>query len=834
MRVFRGSRDDASLSDLARSTGDAVRPARPGFARRLARRALIVSGLALGLLVIVAAAASVWLWSRLERSLPAVDGEIAVPCLRERVVIERDALGVPTVRAADRLDLARATGFLHAQERYFQMDLLRRSAAGELSELMGSATLEWDRSMRAHGAREVSRRILEAHSGSLTEIVEAYTEGVNDGLAALGSPPFEYALLLTEPEPWLPEDTALAVLAMFYTLHEPNRRRESDLGVMQDILPGPLFDLLTTAGTEWDAPIQGPPLATPPLPGPEVVDLRRVPRRETATALRLPHPREDDLAIGSNNWAVSGDLSAHGGAILANDMHLRLSVPNPWYRMSFVWPGSVDDGTDEHRVTGVTLPGGPAIIVGSNGRVAWGFTNTEGDWSDLVILEVDPQDPDRYLTPDGYRSFEHREERIEVRGGRDETVEVKSTIWGPVIDRDYKGRPRALHWTGLTGGVNMGLLRMENARDLDEAILFANMSGAPPQNVVIADSAGRIGWTVLGQVPRRFGFDGHVPQSWADGTRGWSGWLAPEEYPRVVDPPGGRLWTANNRVVDGEALAKIGDGGQALGARARQIRDDLATLDAATETDLLAIQLDDRALLLSRWRDLILEALTSEAVAADPRRAEFRRLVQESWTGRASVDSVGYALVRAYRLFLSERVLEAITAPCREADPRFEGFLPQSEGPVWKIIAERPPNLLDPRFDTWDEMLLDTVDSTIEYLTRDGSALADRSWGRRNVVQVQHALSLVVPFLGRWLDMPPQPLPGDTHMPRVQGPGVGASERMVVSPGREELGIFHMPGGQSGHPLSPNYGDGHEAWAHGEPTPFLPGPPAHTLTLLPE
>src|SRR5262245_45332589 len=254
MRDLRAGGDD-TLSDLAHSTGGVSAPARPGRARRWVRRTLIVSGVVVALVAIVAVAGSIWLWSRLERSLPAVDGEVVVPSLSERVVVERDALGVPTVRAANRLDLARATGFLHAQERYFQMDLLRRSAAGELSELMGSATLEWDRSMRAHRAREVSRQILETHAGNLTEIVEAYTVGVNEGLAALESPPWEYALLLTEPEPWLPEDTTLAVLAMFYTLHEPNRRRESDLGVMQDVLPGPLFDLLTTAGTEWDAPI---------------------------------------------------------------------------------------------------------------------------------------------------------------------------------------------------------------------------------------------------------------------------------------------------------------------------------------------------------------------------------------------------------------------------------------------------------------------------------------------------------------------------------------------------------------------------------------------------
>ncbi len=530
---------------------------------------------------------------------------------------------------------------------------------------------------------------------------------------------------------------------------------------------------------------------------------------------------------------MSGELTNHGGAILANDMHLRLAVPNHWYRATLEWPNE-DDPSTMHRVTGVTLPGGPAVIVGSNGSVAWGFTNTEGDWSDLVILEIDPADPNRYLTPDGYRNFEHGEAVIRVRWSDDSSVETRTTIWGPVVDEDYRGRPRALHWTGLEGGVNMGLLRMERARGLDEALQFANRSGAPPQNVVIADSTGRIGWTVLGQIPRRFGFEGRVPRSWADGTRGWDGWLTPAEYPRVVDPDDGRIWTANNRVGDGEMLTVIGDGGQALGVRAQLIRDRLYARDTFSELDLLQIQLDDRAVLLERWRRLLLDFLTLEVIAGDPRRVEFRRLIEDSWTGRASIDSVGYRLVRSFRLFVVETVIEAITVPCRRADPRFIGRLPQAEGPVWKIVTERPLHLLDPKFDTWDEQLLAVLDYTIDRHTLNGTRLDDRTWGARNTVRVQHALSLAVPVLGRWLDMPPQPLPGDSHMPRVQGVSVGASQRMVVSPGREQEGIFHMPGGQSGHPLSPHYGDGHQAWALGEPTPFLPGPTAHTLTLLPD
>jgi penicillin amidase len=187
---------------------------------------------------------------------------------------------------------------------------------------------------------------------------------------------------------------------------------------------------------------------------------------------------------------------------------------------------------------------------------------------------------------------------------------------------------------------------LARARTVDEALEAANRSGMPPHNVVIGDKTGRIGWTINGRIPIRVGFDGRIPTSWADGSRRWDGWLAPHETPRIVDPPSGRLWTANARVVNGEMLAKIGDGGYELGARARQIRDSLMKLEKATSHDLLAIQLDDRALFFERWRGVLLAALTPATIAADPSRRELRRLVETTWTGRASVDSAAYRAVR--------------------------------------------------------------------------------------------------------------------------------------------------------------------------------------------
>ncbi|HXO18605.1 MAG TPA: penicillin acylase family protein [Thermoanaerobaculia bacterium] len=819
---------------MARSKSAFPHPVRRELEPRHGRKWLRRAGLALALLVLAVAGLGVWAYARLAASLPQLDGRRAIPGLQAEVRIERDALGVPTIRGASRLDAARALGFLHAQERFFQMDLLRRQAAGELAELLGPALVKADRGHRLHRFRAVAERIYGRFSPADRALVDAYTAGVNAGLAALGAPPFEYLALRAAPAPWRPADSVLIPFAMFFELQDPQDRQESALGLMTDLLPPPLVDFLAPQGGEWDAPLAGGPLPAPPIPGPEVFDLRKQPR--AAAALGPPPPGDEDrepAVAGSNNWAVAGARTADGRALLANDMHLGLRIPNTWYRASLVWPA--DDGGSPRRVTGVTLPGAPLIVVGSNGHVAWGFTNTQGDWADLVIVEVDRRRPDLYRTPGGLRPFERTTERIRVRGGKDDLLEIVSTIWGPVLDHDHLGRPRALAWTPhFEEAVDEGVLGLESARNVDEALAAANRSGVPAQNFVVADEHGRIAWTVIGKLPRRVGFDGRVPTSWADGSRRWDGWLAPAEVPRVVDPPLGRVWSANARVVSGDALRLIGDGGYDEGARGKQIRDDLLALDRATARDLLAVQLDDRALFLARWRGLLLAALPPPALAGHPARAELRRLVESTWSGRASPESAAYRIVRTFRLALKDGVFAPLTAACKAADERFDpSFIPHAEGPLWRLVTERPPHLLDPRYRSWDEQLLAAVDATIARLREDGPELARRTWGERNTVAIRHPLSLAVPFLGRFLDLPPLELPGDHHMPRVQTPGFGASERLVVSPGHEEEGFFHMPAGQSGHPLSPHYRDGNPAWAKGEPTPFLPGPTVDVLILVP-
>lgn len=799
--------------------------------RRLVKWIVIGLGAVLALSLLTAVVGGLWLRSRLTASLPRLEGELVVDGLRDPVTIERDGAGVPTLRGSTRSDLARATGFLHAQERFFQMDLLRRRAAGELAALLGPALVASDRAVRVHRFRALAERNLaQAFDGS-RPLLQAYADGVNAGLEALGAKPPEYYALRSEPEPWVVADTTLVVLAMYLQLQDHRGRRESDRGLMHDLLPVELVEFLWPPGNEWDAPVAGAPLVTPAIPAADVFDLRR----RAAGAVDIDGSDESSLRPGSNNWAVAGNWTADGGALLANDMHLPLALPNIWYRASLVWPD--EESGVERRVTGVTLPGAHPIIVGSNGWIAWGFTNSYGDWSDLILLETDPADSHLYLTPGGPRPIETIEERIEVKGSDVVVLELDRTHWGPIVDEDHRGRRRALRWVAHDPqAANLGLARLERAGDVEEALAIATTTGIPTQNLVVADRGGRIGWTTIGPIPRRVGLDGRRPTSWSDGSRRWEGYLAPEAYPRIVDPAGGRIWTANNRVTD-DLPATIGDGGFASGARAGQIRDGLLALERATAEEMLAIQLDDRALFLERWRELLLEALTPELVASDPRLGEFRRLVEESWTRRASTDSVGFRLVRAFRLFLARQVFGAITSRCKEADERFD-FTRSArwEGALWKLVHERPAHLLDPRHESWDGQILSAVGAVVEALLGDRgeeATLERRHWGERNTVRLRHPMSLAVPQLSRWLDIPPRSLPGGGHMPRVQGVGFGASQRMVVSPGREEAGIFHMPGGQSGHPLSPYYDKGHEAWERGEPTPFLPGPTVHRLTLRP-
>ncbi len=788
--------------------------------------ALVVASLA-GIVTILA-------YLLLRGSLPTLDGKLTLTELSTPAVIERDALGVVTITAGNRADLAYATGYAHGQDRFFQMDLERRAAAGELSALLGSTLLPLDKRFRRHNFRRVAAEVLASASPTERQIVDAYAAGVNAALRAMSVRPFEYLLLRTKPAPWAAEDCLLAAFSMYIDLNDSLGARELERARLHAALPQAVYDVLYPPGTEWDATLDNVDLseAHAALPDARILDLSKLDSTQTAE-----YSSDESAYLGSNNWALAGWRTTNGAALAANDMHLGLRLPHIWYRTRLVVASDASKAARD--LIGVTLPGLPILIAGSNRHIAWGFTNSYGDFDDLVVIETDAREPNRYRDDDRYREYSVRSERIEVRGGAAVDVEYRDTIWGPLLDETLDGKPLAVAWTAQhPEATNFRQLDLEGASTANQAIEIATAIGIPAQNFVVADAEGHIGWTLIGKLPKRSGIDGRFPACWGcSANLGWTGWISSADYPRIVDPANGQLWSANSRTLGGSGFDLIGDEGMDRGARATQIRDALLALQKATPADMLRIQLDDRALFLKRWRDLLVRMQDEAYLKGHNDRRVALRLV-ESWSGAASVDDAGYRIVRAFRDRIQNDLFNDLIVP---AERKFPGVKfkpsPRFEDTAWRIVTSQPAHLLNPKYERWDLRILAALDRAIEQLRNEcdvsDKTLSECTWGRRNTLNMEHPLASLLPLIGRNLRMPRDSLPGDNDMPRVQGAAFGASERFAVSPGHEAEGYFHMPGGQSGHPLSPFFNAGHEAWVNGQMTPFFPGEPRHRLELSP-
>jgi penicillin amidase len=760
-------------------------------------------------------------WWLMRGSLPELDGELALAGLSAPVTVQRDANGTVTIDAANETDALRALGYVHAQERYFEMDLMRRMSAGELSELFGAIAIDTDKRQRAHRIRARVEADLDGILDGTRPQAQAYVDGVNAGLSALDVRPWPYLLLRQQPRPWTLPDSAVTGYAMYFDLQDASNRNELAMWRMQPHLPPALYALLRTDGSRWDAPLMGEARGDARLPGPDEVDLRTLPAPSGDHGTFAP----DDIVPGSNNFAVAGTVTRDGRAIVADDMHLGLRAPGIWFRARLRYPDPRAPG-GKVDVTGFTLPGLPVVVVGSNTHVAWAFTNSYADTADWRIETACPTSG---TVAGCVKPVVHRE-AIRVAGGAPIAHEIEETAWGPVLHRDGD-RMFALRWNGhVRGALGYGLSQFPLARDLDHALALTDRAAVPTQNLLIGDAKGRIAWRLIGPLAQRdAGCTSRVPMASDVACTPWS--LATDRSPSVVDPANGRLWTANNRTTDGDTLATVGDGGYALGARAQQIRDGLLARGKIDERDLLAIQLDDRALFLAPWWSLLRDTSASAKTPSMAKLAD----ASKHWEGRASVDSVSYRIVRAWRLAVLARIADGLTAPARAKlgkDFEMPAFT-QLEGVAWPLVTQRPAHLLSRRYDSWDALFEDAAKEVVADLEKTGP-LHQRTWGERNTMAICHPLAKAIPMFGeRFLCMAPDQVPGDGGMPRVVGPAFGASERMVVSPGREAEGITHMPGGQSGHPLSPFWGAGHDDWVKGRPTPFLPGETKYTLTFKP-
>lgn len=789
------------------------------FTLRLALYIFATGLLIAGLLILISG-------SLLRASLPQYDGEAPLFGLSSPVFIDRDALGSVTFRGKNRLDLALAMGYVHAQERFFEMDLMRRQAAGELSELLGTASLAHDRKARAFRMRARAVAVLQQLPETQLQLLDAYRDGINQGITALTARPFPYLLTQTQPVEWRNEDSILVIAAMFFTLNESNIYRELALSSLRAALPESVYRFLNAPAGNWDAPLIDEPIALPVLPSEAHLNLQALDKKLFDDSSLAP-----EQSPGSNSFAVAGALTG-GAAIVANDMHLTLRVPNLWFRTRLIYPDAT--ATDQfHDITGISLPGVPSVVIGSNRHIAWSFTNSHGDFSDWVRIKTDAEDPTRYLGSTGWQRIKIHSETIRIRNAADEILQISETEWGPILAQDHDKTPLALAWTALRPeAINLRLIDLEQVKSAQQAAEIAPTFGIPVQNFIAGDRQGNISWTLTGRIPIRSGaYDPHIPADWTTADAGWSGWLEPERYPLINNPATQRLWSANSRPVSGNLLDLLGNGGYDLGARATQIRDSLFARNRFSVADLQAIQLDQRALLLTRWYQLLSTVLES-ADSELPWVSAMKNALTD-WDGQASTDSIAYRIVRTYRHEVTKIVLNGLTAQVRQYDAAF--ILPrlsQAEVIVWQLIEQQPQHLLPALYKNWEELLYLCAQQSAEQMQQDGG-ITERSWGEVNAARIRHPLSQKLPlWVARWLDMPSDPLPGDHNMPRVQSPNFGASQRSVVAPGQEEHGYFDMPGGQSGHPLSPYYGRGHANWVNGNLTPFLPGVAERQLKLI--
>ncbi|SEK53343.1 penicillin amidase [Roseateles sp. YR242] len=789
-----------------------------------------LAGIVVALLLAVLAA-----WLLVRGSRPQLDGDIRLPDLSQPLDISRDERGTVTLAGQDRLDIARGLGYVHAQERFFEMDLTRRSAAGELSALFGEKALDRDRQRRVHRLRARLTERFPTLPPQDRALLQAYADGVNAGLHALPMRGWQYLLLRAAPQDWTPVDSLLVISEMYFMLQSGSFEAGLERALVREKAGDTVYHWLYPRGGRWDAPLDGSSVPPAPMPTPAEIDLR-VGRAKGTTDLAtggqvvLADPRhtpwvspldtwiDSRLAaldappvIGSNNWAVSGQRSSHGGAILADDMHLGLGVPSIWFRAQF----QIGTGPTGLRAAGVTLPGLPALVVGSNGHVAWGFTNAYGQWFDWVEVPADA----RLVT---------REETLLVHNGASQTFKVEELEGAPVVSRDGQRR-FALHWIAQEGeAYNLALDEMLQARQVSDALAVAQRAGMPHQNLVTADKEGQIGWTIAGRLWSQPGLEKSQGRL-MDLAALRHSWLAPAQSPQIVSPAQDQLWTANSRQLGGAQAELIGDGGFDLGARARQIRERLSETHKHDEASIGAIHLDNEARFMKTWADRLQGLLK-----AHPEQAGLARLLA-GWNGTADADQVAYRLVRTTRLNTLNLLWEAWTRPFlgdRQDDAKQRiRWRNQFEYAAVQALDEKPAHLLPVGQTDWDALLLAQLNEAVKEMTASGP-LGQATWGQQNASHIQHVLAKAIPALSRWLDMPTLPQGGDSNLPHVAGPAFGQSERLVVSPGREEQAWLSMPGGQSGHPMSPYYGAGHEDWVQARRTPLLAGAEQHRLTAV--
>ena len=785
----------------------------------------ILLGLSLAVLILLAGALG-YAYYVAHSALPQLDGRVQISGLSTPVTVTRDSHGVPTIEAANLEDLFFAQGYVTAQDRLWQMDVMRRFGSGELSEILGEATLKIDREQRILGLRTAVRKAIEMVNPRDRSSFEAYARGVNAYIAAHRDRlPIEFRILRYTPKPWSAEDS---VVIAYVLVKDLNYHYFFDALSRGKILAklGPELTADLYVNRSWhDRP---PTVMREDLNQPDnntgdsddeddddspdnSVTREKDPAQKSLPAESLSREAFSAEGVpvnGSNDWVVSGAHTVTGKPLLSNDMHLGHQMPSLWYE-AHLRSGTLD-------VAGVTLPGMPYIFVGHNQRIAWGFTNVGPTVTDVYVENFNAQGA--YQAPSGWAQPEHRSEVIHVKGKADVHVDVKITRHGPVITDLVPGETRqlALRWT-IYDGLHIPLFDVNTAQNWEEFRRAFSQLDAPGQSVVYADVDGNIGYQTTGKVPIRAG-DGILPVSGADNAHEWTSYIPFEKLPSIYNPPSGIIATANGRITPDSYPNSISMEWEAPWRTARIYR----VLESGRQfsaADMLALQTDihSEAELFAAERFVYAVDHASKPSARAKQAADLMR----SWDGRMQAGSAAPTIAENSILQLRRLLLEPKlgSAP---ADPQ------QTDGTlnwrtyswemrsVWleNVMLHRPKRWLPETFPNYDELLTAAVEAAVNGPTVPKDLTSWR-WGAFNAVDIQHPILGKIPIVRHWSGPGLKEQSGSGYTVKAVTPTHGPSERFTANLADLDESTLNIVAGQGGNFLSPFYMDQWKAWYEG-------------------
>jgi penicillin amidase len=769
----------------------------------------------LTIVVIILAAVIAYGYYVAHSALPQLDGRLQVSGLSSPVTVTRDAHGVPTIEAATLQDVFFAQGYVTAQDRLWQMDILRRFASGELSEILGEETVKLDREQRVLGLRAAARKSLEIAQPRDREFFAAYARGVNSFIATHGNRlPIEFRILHYAPKQWQAEDSIVIANQMVkdlnYHYFDDTLAREKILAKLGPELTADLY-----VNKSWhDRP---PTVMREDMSEPEDKDKKEgdsddddddddapdnaVTQRSApqVPAQALPEGLPVD---GSNDWVISGAHTVTGKPLLCDDMHLGHQMPNLWYE-AHLRAGALD-------VAGVTLPGMPYVIVGHNQKIAWGFTNVGPAVTDVYIENFNPQGA--YQTPKAWLQPERRTELIHVKGKADVNLDVTTTRHGPVITELIPGETRALalRWT-LYDGLHIPFFDVNSAQNWQEFRHAFSMLDAPGQNVVYADVDGNIGYQTTGKIPIRAAGDGSLPVSGADDTHEWTSYIPFDKLPSIYNPPSGVIGTANGRITPDDYPHSVSMEWEAPWRTAR-IYHVLESGRQFSPADMLALQTD-----IQSEHDLFVAERLVYAIdhsAKPSARVKQAAELMRGWDGRMSAASAAPTIaensIRELRRLLLEPKLGSATSDGTALSWKTYSWQMRS---VWleNILLHRPKRWLPDKYSSYDELLAGAVDAAVNGadVPKD---LASWRWGAFNALEIQHPVLGKIPGIKAWSGPGVQEQSGSGYTVKAVTRHHGPSERFTANMADLDQSTLNIVTGQGGNFLSPYYMDQWKAW----------------------